>query len=492
MAAAPVKAFFAAAAKWWGAASTLTKVVTVASVISTAYSVYSSVAQMRQLKGVRKGHAGASTDSGRDVTTRGTIDTQKLVYGQAKISGPISYLHAEEGVMYMQVVLARGEIEAVKDVYFDDVKIADASISSTGAVTAGEFAADADGNTIAYIKRYTGTSDQVADQNFTTLSDYTADHRGRGLSYLSVKLQLTEKSQETWDKYGAPNNLSALVEGKKDVYDPRLDSNYLTNPDTTNASYQTYAAGTNPPLAIANYLMDTSIGLGVQASEIDWATFHAAATYCDVMVAEPGSTTAKRFTCNGVLFSSDSHKTNLDKLTSACNGTLVYACGKYFMEVGYTAPVASFNDDSLTAPVQISTAFSRDDRFNTIKATYHSEDHQYERQEMPAATISSARTRDNNEVLEREIHLGMTTRSYESQRIANRLIQKTDEQKVVKLSLNYSALNVRPGDRINLTLTELGWSNLVFRVSQWTYNENGVELVAREDDSASYSDPAAS
>ena len=472
-----------------GFTGTTATVVGSITVASTALSVYSSVAAMRQLKGLKT----AESSSGRDITTRSTVEAVKTVYGTALCSGPVTFVHAEDGVLYEQIALTAHEVESITDVYFSNEKIQTSDIDSSGNVTGGTFGPDADGNTIAIIKRYLGTSDQTADSNFTSLSEYPDTSRGRGIAYLSIKCVLTAESQKTWDEQGAPSQVRALVKGKKDIYDPRLDSNYLTNPATTNSSYQAWTD--NPALCIADFLM-SNLGLAVPASKIDWASIYAAANYCDVSVTQPdssgASTTGKRFTANGVVWGTDSAKTSLDALCSSCNGTVIYSSGKYYLDVGYSASVLSLDESDLAGPAEVSTAFSRNDRFNTIKATYVSKDENYKRSEMPRAQIASAVTRDNSLVLEKEIHLPFTDTSVEAQRIANKLIQQSDMQTVVTLPLNFTGTNVRPGDRISLTLDEFSWSSKVFVCTQWTYDVNGVQLVLREDSSSAYSDPALS
>jgi len=472
-----------------GFTGTTATVVGSITVASTALSVYSSVAAMRQLKGLKT----AESSSGRDITTRSTVEAVKTVYGTALVSGPVTFVHAEDGVLYEQIALTAHEVESITDVYFSNEKIQTSDIDSFGDVTGGTFGPDADGNTIATIKRYLGTSDQTADSNFTSLSEYPDTSRGRGIAYLSIKCVLTAESQKTWDEQGAPSQVRALVKGKKDIYDPRLDSNYLTNPATTNSSYQAWTD--NPALCIADFLM-SNLGLAVPASKIDWASIYAAANYCDVSVTQPdssgASTTGKRFTANGVVWGTDTAKTSLDALCSSCNGTVIYSGGKYYLDVGYSAPVLSLDESDLAGPAEVSTAFSRNDRFNTIKATYVSKDENYKRSEMPRAQIASAVTRDNSLVLEKEIHLPFTDTSVEAQRIANKLIQQSDMQTVVTLPLNFTGTNVRPGDRVSLTLDEFSWSSKVFVCTQWTYDVNGVQLVLREDSSSAYSDPALS
>jgi hypothetical protein len=105
--------------------------------------------------------------------------------------------------------------------------------------------------------------------------------------------------------------------------------------------------------------------------------------------------------------------------------------------------------------------------------------------------LADAVTRDNGEILEKEVQYPMTNSSYMAQRLSNKLIQLSDQQKVITFPANLSALRITAGDRVQITVEELSWSNKVFQCAGWTFSEDGgVNLTLREDSSTSYADPA--
>ncbi len=440
------------------------------------------------------------TDGSRQKTVRSTTEARKLVYGQALVSGPITYIGVtgtDNEDLYQVIALAGHEVSDITDIHFDDVIIPDADIgggSSSGGAVAGTGIFKAQNSTtIVTINKHLGTATQSADSMMVgAFTNYTLNHKGLGVAYIAMKWKLNEDSQEVWDKY-SPNDVKALVQGKK-IYDPRLDvaAGNTAGDNPTTATYIAYAD--NPALCIADYLMDTDFGLGIAASKIDWNAVISAANSCDATVSIPdgsgGSTTEKRFTCNGVIFGTDNHKNNISKILSSMNGTLTYVNGEYIIRAGvYEAPSVSLDDDDLTGAVSIKTSFERSDRFNTIKGIFIDPSQNHKNTEFPKVTITSAVTRDNNEVLEKEIQLPMTNSSYMAQRIANKLIQQSDNQKVITLPVNLSGLNVRVGDRVNVSLSDLSWTNQIFECIGWNFNEEGgVTLTLRQDDSGSYSD----
>jgi hypothetical protein len=321
------------------------------------------------------------TDASRQRTVKSTTEPQKIIYGEALVSGPISFIGlsgTDNSDLYQTIVLAGHELNDITDIHMDDVVITDSQINggstAGGNVTAGTFGPK-NSSTICVIKKHLGEASQTADVLLTgPFANYTADHRGDGIAYLAMKWVLNEDSAETWEKF-APSNVKALVKGKA-VYDPRLDTgapNY--NPldqlfITYNATAGSYVGqGQNPALVLADYLI-SDLGMGISPSKIDWSSFITAANGCDVSVSVPNGT-EKRFTCNGVLFATDSHQKNINKILSSMNGNLVYSNGKYIVHAGiYEAPTETLNEDDLIGAISIRTSLERSDRFNTIKGLF--------------------------------------------------------------------------------------------------------------------------
>ena len=266
------------------------------------------------------------TDRSRQATIRSTTEPQKIIYGEALVSGPISFIGlsgTDNSDLYQTIVLAGHEVTDITDIHMDDVVITDSQINggstAGGNVTAGTFGPK-NSNTICIINKHLGEASQTADVLLTgPFANYTADHRGDGIAYLAMKWVLNEDSAETWDKF-TPQNVKALVKGKP-VYDPRLDTG-APNYNPLNQLFITYNAtagsyvgqGQNPALVLADYLI-SDLGMGISPSKIDWSSFITAANGCDVSVSVPGGT-EKRFTCNGVIFATDSHQKNINKILS--------------------------------------------------------------------------------------------------------------------------------------------------------------------------------
>jgi len=436
------------------------------------------------------------SDASRQRTVKSTTEPFKTIYGETLVSGPITYIGmagTDNADLYHVIALAGHEVTDIKDVYFDNKLITDAQINSGNAdggnVIAGDFGPKG-GSTICVINKHLGTATQAADSMMvSTFSDYTSAHQGKNVAYIAMKWTLNEDSAETWEKY-APADIKAIVQGRK-VYDPRLDvaAGNAAGANPTDATYIAYS--TNPALCLADYLINSEFGLGVAAAKVDWPAIVTAADGCDVSVAVPGGT-ENRFTCNGVLFGTDSHRTNINKILSSMNATLVYTNGKYILRAGiYEAPGQSLNEDDLIGAIGIKTSFERTDRFNTVKGVFVDPAQNHKSSEFPKVQLAAALSRDNALVLEKEMQFPMTNSSFGAQRLARKLINKTSQQKVITFPANLSALRIIAGDRVNVSIEELSWSNKIFQCVGWTFaDDGGVNLTLREDDQDAYDDPA--
>ena len=433
------------------------------------------------------------TDASRQNTVKSTIEPQKIIYGEALVSGPISFIGVagpKNAIMYHAVVLAGHEVNAITDVHFDNEVITESQINSEGFVTSGTFGPKQGNifnnqiavfaaflNYICKINKHLGGAGQTVDPDLdAAFTSITTNHKGTGLAYIVTQWVMKKGSQETWDQY-SPQSIKALVQGRK-VYNNLTDTTEWTD---------------NPVWCLVDYLTNTDFGMGISTSKIDWDAADTAAAACDVLVTSPAGS-QKRFTCNGVLFGTDSHKTNINKLISSMNGMLTYTNGKFVIRAGaYESPVVSLNEDHLQGAISLKTSAERSDRFNTVTGTFIDKDQNHKSVEFPQVQIASALSRDNDEVLTKEIQLPMTNNVYAAQRIAYKLIKQSDLQQVVTFPANLAGVEVAVGDRVNVSISELGWTDKVFMCLGWSFSDSGnggVNLTLREDNSTAYADPS--
>ena len=272
----------------------------------------------------------ANVDRRREVLIRSAIEARSIIYGKVLHAGVLTYANVagnDNRDMWIAVTHAGHEVNDILEVWYDDNQIAEADVSWGGGVTGGDYYIG--GTAYVHLYRNLGTSTQTVISAFdSTFADITTEHRGRGTAYTVHRLKLEEASEKVFST-GAPSTIRALIEGKK-CYDPRLDVSYGASPD--NASYIAYTD--NPILIIADYMRD-ALGLNVANAKIDWTTVAEEADFCDQLVPNStADTTEKRFTCNTVLITADTHASNLRELLTSCNGRMAYRSGKWSIHAG--------------------------------------------------------------------------------------------------------------------------------------------------------------
>lgn len=470
------------------------------------------------------------TDRARQTTVRSTIEPRKLVYGETMISGVVSFAQvdgANNKNLHQVIAIAGHKLTSIDKIFFDDYSIdLSTQVNGSGDVTSGKFAkkTNEDGTleTMVHIETRDGSTTQTAYSDLVTAfagtglnagKGYETTHRGDGVASIYTRWTIHEGTRETWDEVGGIQNIKAVVKGKA-VYDPRLDvaagNDAGDNPTTaayvkysdgaTTATHQRDLQGQNPALMLADYLMDSSFGLGIPASKIDWPAVITAADACDFLVPIPTSQTQKRFFGSGVIFGSDNHRKSISKILSGMNGDLIYSQGKYIIKAGiHEASSLAFTEDDLAGDFTVKTSIPRADRFNTIKGMFIDPDSNYKMTEFSPRSVSGAVARDNGEVLEEEIKLTFTSDRYVAQRIAIKKVNQSFLQTTLSLPVNLKGMKVAVGDRITLALNDFAtidadWNpNKEFKVIGWSFSESGngaIDLSLIEDDSARYADPA--
>ena len=464
-----------------------------------------------------------SPDMGsRALSSRGTVDPAKIIYGEALVGGTLAYKNAlglKNRELWVVHVIAGHEVEEISDVYLDSRLIQNSEIASGasagGQVDSGDFG-PVRNQSVVEIYKYYGTSSQTYNVELgLKTSDWTTAHTLRGHAYAVTMFALWDKVETLWES-GDPQNVKFLVKGKK-IYDPRLDDTQIIDDTTSPVTYgsgshrtdddTTWEWSDNPALCTADYLLDSKFSPfagGLTAARIDWKAVATSADICDELVPIPPDAspqnTEKRYTCNGVIWGTAKGEENIAHLLSSMNGELTLTNGLYVIQAAaYSTPDSSdvIDEGMIIGPVQINSALSTDERINTLKAQYVDPDKEYQTTETAPITFSALKdTRDGGNELIDTLELPMTNSWYMAQRICQIRLQQANQELQVSVPCNLKAMRLVPGQRVNLTLTERGWTPKVFRVLSWEYFDTGqqigVNVMLREDASAAYDDPEVS
>lgn len=217
------------------------------------------VSQAMQKKPKAADFSVAPVDQSRTSTIRQPISRRRVVYGETRVSGPLTFYEATNGDRYHHIIvpISEGPIGGFVTIWADDTPISMSQIDANGNVTAGKFSGK------LRIKLHTGETSQTADSDLVSETSVDSNFRGRGIAYIYARVD--------WDQDTFPNGLpdiGATVRGKK-VYDTRTASTVYTP---------------NVAMCLRDYLTSSLYGLKMEAAEIDDTVCQASANTCDEMV----------------------------------------------------------------------------------------------------------------------------------------------------------------------------------------------------------------
>jgi hypothetical protein len=403
---------------------------------------------------------------------RSSIAPHTWIYGTAKVGGVQTYATSSgAGNQYIHVIvtIAGHEVTGIDSVFFNEDEITTGQIDASGNVTAGKYAG------VARVKKYLGSPTQTADADLIAeapASEWTSDHRGRGIAYLYVRLAYSA------DIYpGGVPNITAVVRGRA-LYDPRTGSTAFSN---------------NAALCILDYLRSTS-GLGIAADEWDSTWWSAQANLCDEDVAISASTTQKRYTIDGVFPLSDRALDIVERMMSSCVGALTYVDGRYKLHAAaYTAPAIALTTRDLRGPLSIIPRKPKAELFNAVRGTYVDPAQFWQPTDYPPVTNALYEAQDNGERIYRDVPFPFVTDNLRAQRLAKLILEKARQPITVRFPAKLTALRLEVWDVVNVTVAgpapalDLGWTNKPFRVVSWSMAEDGgVDLVLQEEASGAY------
>lgn len=479
-----ISGFFAATATAFGASAATAAAFAAKATAALGYATTTFIINKAVAALEKRGKTGESR--GLEVTNTDSAADGRILYGRVRIGGVNvipPWTSGSSGERLHQVIAhAIHEVDSYEDTYFDQEQISTASITAVtssatdGQVTGGKYAL------AAYIRRYTGTTTQNVDYilNAAFGANWTATARGRGIAYSALTYE--------WGKgkvYTGVPLVTTIIKGKK-CYDPRLDTSPGANP--TNASYAAWTS--NPALCWADYKV-SSYGRNVPAAKIDWASVVTAADLCDALVAIPGATTQKRYTCNGMLSSGNDANDNERKLLDAMMGRMAFTSGKWYVFAGaWQTPAAAIQKEDWLSISTIQTSAPRETgRWNGVRVYYVSPDRNWQRVECYPRENDTYKSSDAGERIWIEMEQPLCTNEYESQRKGEMLLRASRNGIKIAGRLPPKFMYLSTWDTVSVTFEELGWSSKTFRVAASTPNPDGsIELALLEEQSTDWAD----
>ena len=201
------------------------------------------------------GSALASIAKDRTITFRQPIVAHRIIYGEVRIAGPITFAEStnDNDSLNQILTIAGHPVQEIGEFWVNEEKVTD----TAGLIDSGDFSG------LITVLKGLGTTAGDADLNSALVAEtqgWTVNHLQAGRSKLYTKLDFDP------DVFiGAVPNITALVKGKL-IYDTRDSGTRYSN---------------NPALVIYDYLTNTDVGVGEVAGRIDTDSFDTAANVCD-------------------------------------------------------------------------------------------------------------------------------------------------------------------------------------------------------------------
>ena len=328
-----------------------------------------------------------------------------------------------------------------------------------------------------------GTADAIA-----TANGVPSTNTFTGTAYASATFKLDRDDPQ----YNGSPDMGFLLKGRK-VRAVELNTGVYSLATS-------YVYSNNPALCLLDYLLNADFGRGLAVDEVDLESFYNSAVVCGTVgvaarnvsgVINGGPTTRDIpiYECNITLSSSNTIRDNIESImnTMALAELTWSSEGKYKLLVEYpTSAVETdalvdaahyFTDDEVIRDSVEITWPSASERYNQVTVNFlnEHEDFKSDSETWPKSN-STAHTaylvEDNQQPFVGSFQVDGVTDPYHAQATAEQLVRESRQARTVVLTLSKKALSIEPGDFINLTLSNSGISDEVYRVEAIQVNSD--------------------
>lgn len=472
----------------------------------------------------------------RDIMVQGSVEPWKLVYGRAKVSGPILYAEnagSKGEFLHLVVGLTGHEVDAIETVYLNEAAL---TLDGAGNVTNSEFArvtkvTQQDSLTVSGGLTVTLTSTPTVVYSVDTVANAEGELVGVPFTWSSgttvtltsgvgpgsiVKVSYEAVTATTplinvQRHLGSPSQtadtaLIAASAGKWTSADKLQGRAYLY----IKLEFDTDIFGAlglpNFSAVVRGYKVpDPRTGTTVWSENSALCAAHFLKTWCavptgDVLDAEliteanacdelvtltAGGATEKRYTCNVdlVLDESTSRRQHMEAILETMAGSVAWAQGRYVVRAGrHLAAEFTLDESYLAGQIQVQPEGDRSQTINRVTPLYVEPAKAWAMVQAKDVTNAAYVTEDAGEDLPLELALDGVTGSMRAQRLAKIELERNRAALRASLVCNLRAYDVLPGSTVAVTLAVMGWSGKLFTVKQRAHDlmAHTVTLQLRE------------
>lgn len=219
----------------------------------------------------------------------------------------------------------------------------------------------------------------------------------------------------------------------------------------------------NAARVIADYLMDSTFGLGYSLSDLETApgvpgSFYDAQQVCDELLTKADGSTEPRYTINAVFNGEETPQNILEKMVTAIGGTVTYVNGKWkCFPAKWRTPALLLDENDCIEELEVECKISRRDSFNGIRGTFTSPAKGYEEDDFPPYKNDYYQSLDNGERVWEDISFPCTTSPTTCQRLAKILVEQVRQQIQVTGVFSLRAYQAEVGENLFLVNDRMGW-----------------------------------
>lgn len=420
-------------------------------VIGAALSIAASLA----LGAIAGGGSKPATQSGPTASPgifRQSISSSFIIYGKRRVGGLLTFFHpVGSEFRYFVIACAGHRCKGVTRWFLGDDVV---TVDGSGMVTSGTYA----GNAWLWFAR--GTDDQAANATFVaeTQGKWTTNHRGRGTAMIYAKFRMVDAVVQA----GMPN-ITAEVEGKDDILDPRTG----TRGYTRNAALVFYDFMAMPR---------EEGGFGCYDDEIDWDWVSAQANVCDEDIPLAAGGTEKRYEFDSYIQTGSAPSEVRDTFITCCAGMFTYSDGKMLMRPGYYVPPSvTLHERDLAGAISVPAMLASDQVSNEVTGTYIDPTSLYQAKDAPSRSIAG------DDVRQLPVDMPHITSVTRAQRIMEYYLRKANAERRVTWPMNIMGIGVATLDTVQIATARYGLSNYSFQVTGWSLSQDfSVNLVLEE------------
>ena len=411
-----------------------------------------------------------------------------VIYGKSRVFGSITFadITSDNQTMAFIITLCEGPIETIGQIWWDDFKL---TLDSNGNVTN---ATDSQGETDDFlngnltVKKFKAGGRCSPMETFSTKWATNAVNRTMpNVAYLYVELKYNRDESVT----GLTSKLGAEVDGKL----------VRTFSGSTLSSVTSYS--NNPAECLLDYLTSTFYGCGdvMSDSDLDLDSFISHKAFCDTLIThtdkEGNSTTAKRYTTNGVINTFDERDLNVSDLVICSQSIFSYNLGKFQVVSDTTgSSVMSFNPDNMYGDVTIvNDGFNSS--LNKLNISFSSYDQKYQDDQVFLDLPANLKSYNEPELVQ-DTRFKFLNNNIMVQRVGNVIVKTSRDNLIVSFKTDTRALKLQVTDIVSVTNSTYGFTDKLFKINSITeidMNSDGVSgyfITAQEYNADAYAEEA--